>query len=308
MDIRQLKLEIESGILSDDQMIWKLQDKNVWGLNTDESSWFIAKQYVNEIAKKKNLNVKYISSWDEVASQGFVEDDNLYVYKVDELKDYREVKNSIIVCNKTDKECIVFPKLEAWQFVDYIQTLVPGINKTDLEWLATQYNFSMARETWMRYFRFYNDMLKISVFPESMQESIFNELYEDGEYKTISNLTIFDLSNAIMKKDNKLALEVLKVFPYIDSKPDLWLLSILLGSFKRVIDIQMNPTAKPEELGMSDKQYYAIKKNNLNVYNNIQLIKIYKMLTDMERKFKFDGLSANQLVDYLVVKILGEGY
>ena len=308
MDIKQLKLEIENNILSDDQMIWKISDHNVWGLNTDESSWFIAKQYINQIAKNKNLNIKYISSWDEVASQGFIEDDNLYVYKVEELKDYKEVKNSIIVCNKTDKDCIVFPKLEAWQFIDYIQTIVPGMDKADLEWLATQYNFSMARETWMRFFRFYNDMLKISIFPESLQSSVFEELYKDGEYETISNLTIFDLSNAIMKKDTKSALIVLKAFPYIDSKPDLWLLSILLGSFKRVIDIQMNPTAKPEELGMTDKQYYAIKKNNLNVYNNIDLIKIYKFLTNVEYLFKFEGISADQLVDYIVCKILGEGY
>lgn len=308
MDIKQLKLEIENNTLSDNQMIWKIPDHNVWGLNTDESSWFIAKQYISEIAKRKGLNIKYISSWDEAESFGFIEDDNLYIYKVEELKDFKEIKNSIIVCNKTDKDCIVFPKLEAWQFVDYIQTLVPGMNKADLEWLAIQYNFSMARETWMRFFRFYNDMKKLSIFPDSMQESIFNELYEDGEYSTVSNLTIFDLSNAIMKKDTKLALAVLKVFPYIDSKPDLWLLSILLGSFKRVIDIQMNPTAKPEDLGMSDKQYYAVKKNNVNVYNNIDLVKIYDFLTNIEYKFKFEGITANQLVDYIICKIFGEGY
>ena len=307
MDIKELKNKIENNTLSDDQMIWKIQDHNVWGLNTDESSWFIAKQYINEIAKHKGLTVKYISSWGEVAYQGFIEDDNLYVYKTEELKDYKEVKNSIIVCNKTDKDCITFPKLEAWQFIDFIQTMISGMNKVDLEWLATQYNFSMARETWMRFFRFYNDMLKISIFPSSVQESLFNELYNDGEYSTISNLTIFDLSNAIMKKDTKLALEVLKVFPYIDSKPDLWLLSILLGSFKRVIDIQLNPTAKAEDLGMSNAQYWAVKKNNVGVYNIEELVKIYQFLTKLEYVFKMEGLSASQLVDYMVVKILGGG-
>lgn len=305
MDIKELKNKIETNTLSDDQMIWKISDHNVWGLNTDESSWFIAKQYIDKIAKNRNLNVKYISSFDEVANQGFIEDDNLYIYKVEELKDYKEVKNSIIVCNKTNKDCIVFPKLEAWQFIDYIQTLVPGMDKVDLEWLATQYNFSMARETWMRFFRFYNDMKKISIFPESVQSSIFNELYKDGEYETISNLTIFDLSNAIMKKDTKLALAVLKVFPYIDSKPDLWLLSILLGSFKKVIDIQLNQTAKAADLGMSDKQYYAIKKNNVGVYNIEELVYIYQFLTQLEYQFKFEGLNANQIVDYIIVKILG---
>ena len=306
MDIKELKNKIETNTLDDSQMIWKIQDHNVWGLNTDESSWFVAKQYVNEIAKNKGLNVKYISSWDEVASQGFVEDDNLYVYKVDELKDYKEVKNSIIVCNKTNKRDVVeFPKLESWQFIDYIQVLVPGMSRTDLEWLATQYNFSMARETWMRYFRFYNDLKKISIFPPSLQENLFNELYSSGEYSTVSNLTIFDLSNAVMKKDSRLALEVLRVFPYIDSKPDLWLLSILLNNFKKVIDIQMNPNASASDLGLTDKQYYAIKKNNCGVYSNEELIKLYKILTDVEYKFKFCGLDSNQIVDYIICKIFG---
>ena len=129
--------------------------------------------------------------------------------------------------------------------------------------------------------------------------------YKDGEYETLSNLTIFDLSNAIMKKDTKSALDVLKVFPYIDSKPDIWLLSILLGNFKRVIDIQLNPNAKAADIGMSDKQYWAVKKNNVGIYSNNDLIDIYKFLTELERKFKFDGISASQLVDYMICKIYG---
>lgn len=306
MDIKELKRRIETNTLSDDQMIWKISDHNVWGLMTDESSWFIARQYIEKIAENKNLVVKYISSFDEVVTESLIGDNSLYIYKVEELKDYEVVKNSIIICNKTSvKDVVEFPKLEDWQFIDYIKTLVPGINISDLEWLATQYNFSYSRETWMRYFMFYNDMLKISIFPQEEQQEIFNHLYNSGEYSTISNLTIFDLSNAILRKDKKLALEVLKVFPYIDSKPDLWLLSILLNNFRRVIDIQLNPFLSASELGLSDKQFYAIKKNNIGVYSNKELISIYQMLTEMEYKFKFEGLSSNQIVDYMVVKLLG---
>ena len=297
MDIKQLKLEIESNVVSSNQMVWKL---------TDDSSWFIAKQYIDLLAKNRGLTVKYIDSFDEVASQGFVVDMNLYIYKVDELKEYKAVDNSIIVCYKTNRsDSIVIPKLESWQFIDYIQTIVPGVDRNDLEWLATQYEFTYDRKTTVRYFRFYNDMLKIALFPESVQSSIFNELYEDGEYSTLSNLTIFDLSNAIMRKDTKLALEVLKVFPYIDSKPDIWLLSILLTNFKNVIDIQLNQNVKAADLGMSDKQYYVVKKYNCGVYSNEELMRIYKLLTILEYKFKFEGLSADKLVDYIVVNVLG---
>lgn len=306
MDIKELKNKIETNTLNNDQMIWKIKDHNVWGLNTNESSWFIAKQYINQIAKNKNLNIKYISNFDEVPVSELIEDTNLYIYKIEELGEYKVVDNSIIICTKTKvKSAIEFPTLESWQFIDYIKNIVPGINIDDLEWLATQYNFSGGRETWMRYFMFYNDMLKISIFPAVEQQEVFNGLYSSGEYKTISNLTIFDLSNAILRKDEKLALEVLKVFPYIDSKPDLWLLSILLNNFKRVIDIQLNSTLTAQDLGLSDKQYYAIKHNNVGVYSNEELINIYQMLTNLEYIYKFGGLSSDQIVDYIVCKILG---
>jgi len=306
MDIKELKNKIETNSLGNDLMIWKIPDHKVWGLNTDESSWFIARQYIRQIAKNKNLDIKYIDSLDDIPTTSLMSDPTLYIFKTEEFNNPKPIENLIVICNKTsDKEAIVFPKLEAWQFIDYIKGVVPGINSEDLEWLATQYNFSMARETWMRYFRFYNDMMKISIFPEEDQATLFNNLYKAGEYSDISNLTIFDLSNAILRKDKKLALEVLKVFPYIDSKPDLWLLSILLNNFKRVIDIQMNTNSTAQSLGISDKQFYAIKKNNIGVYSNKELIYIYKLLTEMEYKFKFDGLSADQLVNYMVIKILG---
>ena len=118
-------------------------------------------------------------------------------------------------------------------------------------------------------------------------------------------MTIFDLSSAILKRDKKLTLEVLKVFPYIDSKPDVWLLSILLNNFKRLMDIQLNPLITASEMGISDKQYYVIKKNYLRVYTNQELIDIYEMLTRCEYLYKFGGLDTSHLVEYLVCKILG---
>ena len=104
MDIKELKRRIETNTLSDDQMIWKISDHNVWGLMTDESSWFIARQYIEKIAENKNLVVKYISSFDEVVTESLIGDNSLYIYKVEELKDYEVVKNSIIICiNKINK-------------------------------------------------------------------------------------------------------------------------------------------------------------------------------------------------------------
>lgn len=297
MDIKELKEKISDKSLSNDFMVWTLEDY---------SSYVIAKQYIHAIAEFKHLTIKFIDSFKEIKSDGFIEDVNLYVYKVDKLEEFEPHDNLIIICNKTNyKSKIKIPKLEPWQFVDYLETKLPGMNKADLEWLITQYEVLDSRVKEIKYERLENDLDKIAIFSPPLQDSVFNELYTSGEYNTISNLTVFDLSEAMIKKDAKLALEVLKVFDYIDSKPHVWILSILLNNFRNIIGVQVgNNTA--EELGISDKQHWVIKKRNCGYYDTKQLYNIYNMLTDIERLYKFGGLTQDMLADYIVCKILGE--
>ena len=297
MDIKELKEKISDKSLSNDFMVWTLEDY---------SSYVIAKQYIHAIAEFKHLTIKFIDSFKEIKSGGVIEDVNLYVYKVDKLEEFEPHDNLIIVCNKTNyKSKIKIPKLEPWQFIDYLETKLPGMNKADLEWLITQYEVLDSRVKEIKYERLENDLDKIAIFSPSLHDSVFNELYTSGEYNTISNLTVFDLSEAMIKKDAKLALEVLKVFDYIDSKPHVWILSILLNNFRNIIGVQVgNNTA--EELGISDKQHWVIKKRNCGYYDTKQLYNIYNMLTDIERLYKFGGLTQDMLADYIVCKILGE--
>ena len=296
MEIKELKSQIEQKTLSDDFMIWQLEDY---------SSSVIAKQYYHKIAEFKNLNIKLINDFSEIGSEGFIEDDNLYIYKTDKLDNFIQHNNLIIICNKTNyKDKIKIPKLEPWQFVDYLQYKLPGMNKSDLEWLITQYEVTDSRIKEIRYERLENDLDKIAIFEPALQDSIFNELYTSGEYNTISNLTIFDLTEALIKRDSKLALEVMKVFDFIDSQPHVWLLSILLNNFRNIIGVQIGNN-KAEELGISDKQLWVIKKYNCGYYDTKQLYNIYKILTNAEWLYKFGGLSMDLLSDYLICQILG---
>lgn len=296
MEIKELKSQIEQKTLSDDFMIWQLEDY---------SSSVIAKQYYHKIAEFKNLNIKLINDFSEIGSEGFIEDDNLYIYKTDKLDNFTQHNNLIIICNKTNyKDKIKIPKLEPWQFVDYLQYKLPGMNKSDLEWLITQYEVTDSRVKEIRYERLENDLDKIAIFEPALQDSIFNELYTSGEYSTISNLTIFDLTEALIKRDSKLALEVMKVFDFIDSQPHVWLLSILLNNFRNIIGVQIGNN-KAEELGISDKQLWVIKKYNCGYYDTKQLYNIYKILTNAEWLYKFGGLSMDLLSDYLICQILG---
>ena len=297
MDIKELKESIENKTLLDDCMIWVLEDY---------SSEVIARQYIHKIAEFKNLTVKPIEKFTEIGDTGFVADDNLYIYKTDKLENFDKHDNLIILCKKTTyKDVIKIPKLEPWQFVDYLQAKLPGMNKADLEWLITQYEVLDSRVKEIKYGRLENDLDKIAIFDPSLQDSVFNELYTSGEYNTISNLTVFDLSEALIKRDSKLALEVMKVFDYIDSQPHVWILSILLNNFRNIIGVQVGKESA-ESLGISDKQRWVVNKYNTGFYTTKELYDIYKMLTNAEYMYKFGGLDMNMLSDYLIVKILGE--
>ena len=297
MNIEELKDKIENNTLDRICFIFKLEDY---------SSEFIVRQYIDYIADKRNLELKFISTLDEIGVAGFIEDNNLYILKTDKIESL-DADNCIAICNKTkNKDAILIPKLEPWQFVEYLQTKVPGMNKSDIEWLMTQYETTDSRVTQINYFRLDNDIDKIAIFDSTQQDRLFNWLYENGEYNTISSLTIFDLTNALIRKDRKTALEVLKVFNFIDSQPHVWLLSILVKGIRNIIGIQegINPT--PESLGISDKQFYAVKKKNCGYYSLSELKKIYKMLTNLEYMYKFGGLTQENLADYIVCKMLEE--
>lgn len=298
MKINELKEQISKKSLSDDFMVWVLEDY---------SAEFIAIQYIKAIAEYKNKVIKYISSYDEIPDQqGFVEDDNLYIYKVDKLEQIIKHDNCITICNKTKYQDVTkIPKLEHWQFIDYLSTKVPGVSRSDLEWLITQYVVTDSRVTTTNYFRLDNDIDKISIFDESVQGQIFNFLYEHGEYDTTSNLTVFDLTTALVRRDVKGVLDVMEVLDYIDSKPHVWLLSILLNNFRNIISIQTYPRVTAEELGISDKQFFIIKKYNLNHYSEKDLIDIYQILTNVEWMYKFGGLNMDYLTDFMICKILG---
>jgi len=286
MEIKELKSKIENKTIDDRFMIWVIDN---------DYSMIIANQYLHKLSDIWNLNIKYIDSINDIPDKSFIEDDNLYVINIDTWNNDLSHDNCIVICNKC-KNGIKFPKLQDWQLVDYSLSFLKGLDKQDIEWLITQYNGN--------YFRFLNDIEKISIFDTGSQKLVFNKLLDDHQFDSITSLNVWDLSNAIIKKDIRLIKEVLKVIDYIDVTP-LGLSAILLNNFRNILIIQSNPRCTGSDLGISDKQFFVIKKYNTGFYTEDQLVKILDMLTNVEYLYKYDGISMSSLIDYMICIIMG---
>ena len=155
------------------------------------------------------------------------------------------------------------------------------------------------------YFRFLNDIDKLSIFDQSIQKMLLSQMLKEGQFDTLSNLTIWDLSNAILRKDIKTIKEVLKSINYIDITP-LGLAKVLYNNFKTVTSIQLNPYTTAADVDMSDKQFFVVKKYNCGYYSKEKLVSILEMLTNIEYMFKYGELPLDNLIDYMICNILGD--
>jgi DNA polymerase III delta subunit len=274
---------------------------------------FIPLQYVEEM--KKQYNVMYIDSLQELLPN---EDDifgdsteissDIIVFNT-ELVDFSEEilynkGNIIVIAKKIDKSSKKFygdlvievPKLAEWQIKDMVYSFGRGIDTKHLDWLIHNCNEDANR--------LYQEMTKIAVFGEKERKHLFEEMVEDGAFNDLSANTIFNFTNAVLKKDYQSLKLIYEEIENIDVN-DFGLLTILYNNFMNVINIQLgiNPTA--DSLGMSYGQFNAIK-HNCGYYSGNQLINIMKLISDMDRKIKVGEFPTNIMRDYLILSILSQ--
>lgn len=301
MELKELKNRIIENRLNNINIIFKC---------LEDSSYFIADQYIDEICKNKKLKVEYIESinnlndTDELDIFSFNDDsDILYILNVDNLENckIKTKKNFVIKCKKTDIDettnniiLTEINKLENWQIIDYTKYLLQGLEKCKVEWLCSICNYNI--------FRIYNEAIKISIFDKKQQSKIFDLMNEDNCFSDLSSLTIFNFTNAIIKKDYKTILNILIEYNNIDIEP-IGVVTILEKNIKNLIDVQTNPLSSYSQLGMSEKQYNAIKYN-CGKYSDNKLLNIFTEILDIDYKLKTGQLDNNKIVDYLLVKII----
>lgn len=292
MDIKDLKSKIEDRSINSNPIVFHIQDID-----------FIAKQYISQISIIKGLDIVYIENLDYTANLFDIVEDSVQVYICDTftiLPELLEKKYTYIVCKNIPnadeyKDIVVdVPKLEKWQIIDYANSRCNGVNSNDLQQILDDCNYNIYRVD--------NELSKLYIFDKDKQQFIFNMMLEDSSLIDTSKYKIFDFSNAIIKRDIQTVAAVFEKISSIDIEP-IGLLTILVNQFRNIISIQLANNPTPESTGLKPNQFWAIK-HSCGLYTKEQLVNIYLFLTDIDRKIKVGEMPMNNLIDYLVVKLM----
>lgn len=266
---------------------------------------FLANQYVNEIVKNKKAAKIVVDNLGAIGNSVSVFDnsENIYIYYVDKLSkadDISELKNTIIVCKDIEKDLAVdfieLPALEDWQIKDYIKTLCKGFSEEDINWL-----YSVTKGD---IYRINNECNKFSIFNSELQSLLLHELIDNKCYDDLNPLTIFNFTYALLKKDLETVKNMLRDIDNLDIE-GTGVVTILRKNLYNLINVQMNKKATPELLGITQKQFNAIKWN-VNKYTNDQLIRMFEFITTIDYKLKTGALEMtnNKLVEYMTCHLL----
>lgn len=269
----------------------------------DETSDFVFHQYLRKYVSNNNLTVSYVDELIPVTQSTLfdIQTNSVFVYITNELKiNQIPTQQTWIKCKKISsstqellKENIVeIPKLEDWHIKDYVYSQCSELSENELQQILKIYGKNL--------FRLENELSKILIFEDKnkVYSQIKNQLFiENSEYG------IFDFINAIVKYDKATLTTLLLNIDNIDV--DVFgCLKLLLNNFYKVINVQLSKAPNAKDLGMTDKQLWAIKKYSCGIYTKNQLLEIYKFLTKCDFYIKSGYVPVPSMLDYIIVNIM----
>ena len=302
MKIEKLKSDIENGSIDDSPIIFIFKD-----------SPFICYQYVNKISKVTNKTINYLDDISEISNSSAdifsMQDaysDEIKFYCSDSIDfippGFRNNKYSYIVASKVDVKVkkeyddliITVPKIEDWQIRDYAYSTTSGLDNKSIDWIIDICKKDL--------FRIDNELDKLRLFDKEERQNFFSQMASQGIFSDLSPYEVFDLTNAISKKD---LLAISKVLSYIDNydAEPLGVVAILLNQFKKLITVLLHPNPTEASTGLKNNVIYAIKKSGTR-YNKNQLIKSFEFLCDIDRRLKIGEIDTKWLIDWVICNIL----
>lgn len=304
MDIKELKFRIENNTLDDSPLVLKYSDNK-----------FLSQQYVDMIAKNKKLEKLLINRLSDITFDEDLFDSEsryLYIYDVEKLSEdiTPDIKNVVAICKEAPSTLSVdyvdMAKLIPWQIEDFVKMRLPGLTEQQIRWLCEVAKYDI--------YRLDNECKKLEIFSKESQKIIFDQMNSENAYCDLNSLTIYNFTNAVMKKDLTTIHAVLTDLKWIDIE-GTGLITIFHKQFKNLIDIQFSPKATPEMLGMNPKQFNAIRYN-VNKFSNSQLIEIYEFITGLDMRLKAGEFqftldnreNNNKFVEYITLGILKRSF
>lgn len=302
MDIKDLKNKIVNNTLDDSILILKYVDTK-----------YLCYHYINHICQNKGLEKVYINSLSELNNKdNLFEEESKYVYVLDVEKLTEDVdpelKNVVIVCKVLPDNLQVdytdITKLITWQIEDYVKMRLPGLDDKERKWLCEICKYDI--------YRLDNECAKLEIFAPAGQEIAFKEINQENGYVDLNPLTIFNFTNALLKKDYNALKSILSDLENIDVEAT-GVVTIMIKNLKNIIDVQINPKNTAASLGLTPKQFSAVKYN-VGKFRNDQLINMFEFLTEVDYRLKNGELTLdetndmltrnNKLVDYITVRLL----
>lgn len=295
MTLEQLKLSIEHNTSLPPVIICQCED---------ETAEFVFHQYLNAYITNNDLVVTYVPEVKNLFTPSLFSQATLNTLKVFNTKelDIPQLPSQPvwIKCKKisaqTQSVCedniVIIPKLEPWHIKDYVYSVCEGLPESELQYLISIHGQNLFRlENELEKILIFNDVAKI--YPQ-LKSQLFTDTSEYG---------IFDVINAIIKYDKLTLTKLLLNLESIDI--DVFgCLKLLLNNFNKIINVQLSKAPNANDLGISDKQFWAIKKYSCGIYTRNQLYEIYKFLTNCDYLIKSGYVPITNMLDYIIVNIM----
>lgn len=276
-----------------------------------DENYYLADQYVDAIVAKTGLEKHLVNSiaqrYNPALALVIDYSNYLYVLKTDTFDEIitepNDIQHTIIICNKVDKKAIdtiksyivEVPKLLDWQVKDYMKVLCPGLDNNIIDWAYSNMGGDI--------YKIKNELDKIRLFPASEQQLILTDLrFADGT--DLYYETLFQLSEAIIKNNRREVLEFLYHHNTCNIDP-IGLVSMLLATCKKILFVTQRSGLTAQDIGITDKQYNAIKYYYKG-FTNEKLESVISSLSTIDLDLKSGRLDMPKpiLFDYILSKIL----
>lgn len=271
---------------------------------------FLARQYARGIIYLNKLECVYCDSVDDIPVNvvNIFGDDSLdteYILSSEEFDstDVRLLsKNLIVITKKITKESkekfkgsiIELPALDEWCIKDYIFS-VTNADEKNVEDLYALCGGDI--------YRIDNELNKLKVFDETYRNILLEKMISDKAFGDVSRYSILNLSNAIITRKTDDVSRMMQEIESMDVNV-FALITLLYNGFKNVVAIQLSKNPTPENTGIKQGQFYAIKKNNIGYYNKDSLYAIIEFLSGVDKMIKSGKLPIEISIDYIVYNIL----